>query len=280
MGALKGLWASRELLANLTLREVKGKYKRTIFGQLWSLANPLALMLIYTLVFGVIIKVRPDPGSPSGLDVFAVWLLCGLLPWTFFANVVQQGLGSLVDNANLIQKVYFNRLVLPVSLVGSLSYSWLFEMGVLVVALGIAAMSFEVLLWIPLTLVAMAVLVVFATGFALTLSVMDVHFRDTRYFVQIALQLTMYLSPIIYPMNVVVTASEERGQLFGLPVTLEQIYSLNPMVHFVEVFRNLLYDNRIPDLVDIVWCVAAAVVSLAIGVVVFTRSENRLAELL
>ena len=87
MNYFKELFASRELLVNLTLREVKGKYKRTIFGQLWSLANPLAAMLIYTFVFSFIFRVQPDPGDPSGINVFAVWLLCGLLPWMFFAKL-------------------------------------------------------------------------------------------------------------------------------------------------------------------------------------------------
>src|SRR3978361_768947 len=93
MKYLKEVWASRELLVNLTQREIKGKYKRTVFGQLWSLVNPLALMLIYTLVFALILRVKPDPGSPSGLNVFALWLLCGLLPWTLLAPGVTIGHG-------------------------------------------------------------------------------------------------------------------------------------------------------------------------------------------
>jgi len=105
MNYLREMLASRELLINLTMREVKGKYKRTVFGQLWSLANPLALMLIYTFVFAFIIRIELAPGDPSGLNVFAIWLLCGLLPWIFFANVLNSGVTSLVSNAGLIQKV-------------------------------------------------------------------------------------------------------------------------------------------------------------------------------
>jgi hypothetical protein len=95
MAYLKEVLASRELLANLTLREIRGKYKRTVFGQLWSLANPLALMLIYTFVFAFIFRITPSPGDPSGLNVFAVWLLCGLLPWTFVSNVINQGVHAM-----------------------------------------------------------------------------------------------------------------------------------------------------------------------------------------
>ncbi len=278
MRYLKEILASRELLLNLTLREIRGKYKRTIFGQLWSLANPLALMLIYTFVFGFIFRITPAPGDPSGLDVFALWLLCGLLPWTFFASVVNQGLNSLVANANLIQKVSFKRIVLPLSLVGAAGYNWLFEMAVLVVALSIVGAF--VLPWLPLLLVIMFLLMVFAAGVALMLSIANVYFRDTQYFLSIVLQMWLYLTPIIYPLSLVQEQSNRIGGLFGSPITIEGIYVANPMVHFVEVFRNLLYDNRWPRLDEWLVCVAWALGALVVGVIVFRRNERRLAEVL
>lgn len=277
MRYLRELWASRELLANLTMREIRGKYSRTVFGQLWSLANPLALMLIYTLVFSFILKVNPNPGNPSGLNVFALWLLCGLLPWTFFANVVNQGIGSLVDNANLIQKVYFTRIVLPLSLVGSSIYNWLFEMFVLLVAL--AAVGAFIWPWIPLMLVIMVLLAVFAAGVALMLSVANVYFRDTQYFLTIILQIWMYLSPIIYPISLVERESDKLGGILGTSITLSNIYDINPMVHYIAVFRNVLYDNKWPNPTDWLICVAWSAVALALGVFIFRRSETRMAEL-
>jgi len=278
MNYLKEVWGSRELLFNLTSREVRGKYKRTIFGQLWSLANPLALMLIYTLVFGIIFKSNPEPGSPSGLNVFALWLLCGLLPWTFFANVVNTASGSLVGNANLIQKVSFSRIVLPLSTVGSSAYNWAFEMAVLVIALSIAG-GF-VLPWLPLVLVAMALLAIFAAGVGLLFSIANVYFRDTQYLLSIVLQLWIYLSPIIYPTTLVIGKSKEIGGLLGTPITLADLYELNPMVHFVALFRQLMYDNRWPDPSEWVVCLAWAVVALFVGAVVFRRNERKLAEAL
>ena len=139
MSVFTDLVSSRELLSNLTSREVKGKYKRTLLGQLWSLINPLAQMLIFTAVFSFVIRVQPDKGSPSGLDVFALWLMCGLLPWNFFANVLGGGMGSLVSSENLIKKVYFPRVVLPVSNAASIVVTWLGEMVVLIVALLVRA---------------------------------------------------------------------------------------------------------------------------------------------
>jgi lipopolysaccharide transport system permease protein len=278
MNYLKEVWTSRELLVNLTSREVRGKYKRTVFGQLWSLANPLALMLIYTLVFGFIFKSNPLPGNPSGLDVFALWLLCGLLPWTFFSSVVSSGAGSLVGNANLIQKVSFSRIVLPLSTVGASAYNWMFEMAVLLIAITIAG-GF-VLPWIPLLLVAMALLAVFAAGVGLLFSIANVYFRDTEYLLTIVLQLWIYLTPIIYPIERVANKSTSTGGLLGTPITILGLYDLNPMVHFVALFRQLIYDNRWPDGVEWIICLCWSLAALGIGMLVFRKNERNLAEAL
>jgi lipopolysaccharide transport system permease protein len=278
MNYLKEVWTSRELLVNLTSREVRGKYKRTVFGQLWSLANPLALMLIYTLVFGFIFKSNPLPGNPSGLDVFALWLLCGLLPWTFFSSVVSSGAGSLVGNANLIQKVSFSRIVLPLSTVGASAYNWMFEMAVLLIAITIAG-GF-VLPWIPLLLVAMALLAVFAAGVGLLFSIANVYFRDTEYLLTIVLQLWIYLTPIIYPIERVANKSTSTGGLLGTPITILGLYDLNPMVHFVALFRQLIYDNRWPDGIEWIICLCWSLAALGIGMLVFRKNERNLAEAL
>ena len=278
MKYLQEVWGSRELLFNLTSREVRGKYKRTIFGQLWSLANPLALMLIYTLVFGLLFKSNPLPGNPSGLNVFALWLLCGLLPWTFFSSVISSGAGSLVGNSNLIQKVSFSRIVLPFSAVGASAYNWMFEMVVLLIAISIAG-GF-VLPWIPLLLVAMALLAIFAAGVGLLFSIANVYFRDTEYLLSIVLQLWIYLTPIIYPIQRVADASITRGGLLGTPITLLGLYDLNPMVHFVALFRQLVYDNRWPDGFEWIICLCWALAALGIGMLVFRKNERNLAEAL
>lgn len=278
MHYLKEVLAARELLGNLISREVKGKYKRTVLGQLWSLANPLALMVIYTFVFGLVFRSTPPAGDPSGLDVFALWLLCGLLPWIFFSTVLSAGTGSLVANAGLIQKVYFTRIVLPLATVGSNGYNWAFEMGVLVIALSIAG-GF-VLPWVPMVILLMVLLAIFASGLALMLSVANVYFRDTEYFLTIVLQIWLYLTPIIYPLSLVEKASSDVGPLFGTSITLNNIYGLNPMGHFVTVFRQALYDNRWPDGPELLICVGWAAGALVLGLLVFRRNERGLAEAL
>ncbi|HRA51680.1 ABC transporter permease [Actinotalea sp.] len=271
------LFASRELLTNLTAREIKGKYKRTALGQLWSLVNPLAQMVIFTAVFQFVVRVEPDVGDPSGLDIFAVWLLCGLLPWAFFTNVVNGGMGSLVANENLIKKVHFPRAALPVATAAAAVVTWATEMAVLLVVL--LLVGGRPLLYVPLVLVAMAVLALFALGFALALSVLNVYFRDTQHFMGIILQAWFYLTPIVYPAHLVAEESAKLGPVLG-GLTVYDLYRLNPMERFVEVFRSLLYDNTLPPLDAVLACLAWTVVSLVAGSWVFTRNEKRLAEVL
>jgi len=268
----------RELFINLTQRELKGKYKRTVLGRLWSLANPLALMVVYSFVFAFIIRATPDPGDPSGLNVFPLWLLCGLLPWLYFANTVNQGMGSLITNEALIKKVYFPRYLLVFSSAAAVVVNWITEMVVLVIAIVIAG-AWQVLLWTPAVLVAMLILAAFTLGITLMLAIANVYFRDTQYLVTILLQLGLYLAPIIYPISMVAQQSDRIGPLFG-DVTLLQIYQLNPFARFAEIFRSLLYDNAWPRVDDVVSCAVWAIVSLTIGWLVFSRHEKKLAELL
>lgn len=269
---VKELFATRELLANLTMREVKGKYRRTFFGQLWSLINPLATMLVYTIVFSFIFRARPAVGDPSGLNIYPLWLMSGLLPWMFFTRVVSGGLASITSNAGLIKKVYFPRMHLPFSVTGSVGFTWLNEMALLAVVL----MFFGAftLPWLPLMLVFMVLLALFATGMGMALAILTVYFRDTQHFTSIALQMWMYLTPIIYPVTLVESASQQHG------AWILDVYRLNPMERFVNVFRQLIYDNRWPDLTDTLLCVGWAVGMFAIGFLIFKRFEKKLAVLL
>lgn len=279
MNYVRQLFAARELLANLTRREVQGKYKRTALGQLWSLANPLAAIIIYTFVFAFIFQIEAPLGDPSGLQNYALFLVCGLLPWLFFSRVLGQGVEVIVSNSGLIQKVYFPRIVLPISLTSAIFFSWMFEMAVLIVAL-LVVQAFSVVLYLPVVLVFMVILAVFASGLAMVTSIINVYFRDLFYLVSIALQFWFYLTPILYPVSLVQTQSDKIGGLFGTPITVLDLYRINPMETFVTIFRNLLYDNRLPDLsVALVasgWAVAAALA----GFLLFAKKERDLAELL
>lgn len=269
---VRELFATRELLVNLTMREVKGQYRRTVLGQLWSIINPVATMVVYTLVFSLLLRVPPPPGDPSQLDVYALWLMCALLPWTFFTRVVNSGVASITNNASLITKVYFPRMHLPLSV--TLSTAITFGIELLVLTLALLLFGGLPLLWLPFVLVATVLLAMFATGLAMMLAIVNVHFRDTQHFVGILLPMWMFLTPIIYPFTIVQEAAARSGEWI---VTAFQV---NPMLHFVELFRTLLYDNAMPDVLDWLAAILAAAVVFGLGALVFWRHESRLAELL
>lgn len=278
MSYLGTIWESRELLQNLTNREVRGKYRRTALGQLWSLANPIADILIYTFIFSFIFRLPAKVGDPSGLDNYALWLVCGLLPWLFFNRVLTLGVESLVSNAGLIQKVYFPRIVLPLSLANATFFTWMLEMAVLVFALSLLG-SF-VLPWLPLVAVFMVVFGLFSVGLAMVLSIINVYFRDLSYLLTIVLQFWFYLTPILYPVELVETQSDQLGGLAGTPITLLDLYTLNPVGGFIEIFRNLLYDNRAPDLSTVLIALGWTALALGAGAWMYARKEKMLAELL
>ncbi len=272
MATLDELSNARELMVNLTLRELRGKYKRSVLGWAWSLLNPLVTMAVFTVVFLVFLGVDVPLGRPSGMEIFAFFLLCGLLPWNFLSNGVNGGMTALLNNATLIKKVYFPREVLVAANVASWLVSLVIELGVLAVALMVAG-NF-VVPWIPAVVVLVALQSVFVVGIGLLLSVLNVYFRDVQHLMAILLQFWFYSTPIVYPLDVVPLTVE----LFGADLPVRALYQLNPMVGFVEAYRDLLYDLSLPPLGDVAYLVLASAVALGLGLAVFNRLEPKLAE--
>ena len=269
MSSVAELAESRELFVNLTLRELRGKYKRSVLGWTWSLLNPLATMVIFTVVFRFFLKVQVEPGNPSGLDVFAIFLLCGLLPWNFLSNGMSGSMGALIANSNLIKKVFFPREILVVSNIASWVVSLLLELGVLAVVLVVAG-NF-VLPWLVPALGLVIVQTMFVIGLGLLLSVLNVYFRDIQHLIGILLQIWFYATPIVYPISVVRDALADHPAFFT-------VYKLNPMVRFVEAYRDCLYDLRFPALLDSLYLFGVSAATLALGVFVFSKLEPKLAE--
>ncbi|QOR47245.1 ABC transporter permease [Trueperella pecoris] len=277
MSKIAELWESKELLHNLTLREVKGKYKRTALGQLWSLANPVALMIVYSFVFAIVIRVNVPPGDPSGTSLFVLWLMCGLLPWTFFANIVNGSMSAVTGNENLIKKVYFPRWVLVISNTLAAAYQHIFE--ILILVLVILLTGSNILLYVPMVVLTVFLLALFATGVGFFAAIGNVYFRDTQHFIGILLQLGFYASPIVYPVSYVREVSDHVGAIVG-PIKIIDLYNLNPFVHFASIFRNLMYDGRWPD-----WTTFGMMSLVSIGVFfwgwrTFTKRQDYLAEVL
>jgi len=267
---LKDYAEARELAVNLTLRELRGKYKRSVLGWTWSLLNPIASTVIYSVVFKFFLQIQPPKGDPSGLDNFALWLLCGLLAWNYFSNGLNGSMGALIGNANLIKKVYFPREVLVLSTVASMCWSLLIELAVLVAFL--LLFGNMVIPWLPMVLVLVLIQTVFILGLGLFLAVCNVYFRDVQHLFSIVMIGWFYATPIVYPISIV------QQHLTGDKHWMYTLYMLNPMTRLVEDYRDVMYDLRFPPLADIIYLVAVGVAAFVIGLLWFQRLEGRLAE--
>ncbi|MFM9036949.1 MAG: ABC transporter permease [Actinomycetota bacterium] len=267
MGPIASVYRSRELLWNLTLRELRTKYRRSFLGWTWSMLNPLATVAIYSFVFGVLFKSSAPVGEPSGLKGFAYFLLAALLPWNFFALVTNLGMGSIASNSGLVRRVAFPREVLVFSNSLHACVQFGIEIGLLCVVLLVAGSP--IIPWIPVMFLVSFTLAIFASGIALALSALSVYFRDLTYLWTIFLQVWFFLTPVVYGPSLL----EERA-----PRWAERILDLNPMRAFVSSYRDLLYDARCPSGSRFVFMAASALLSISLGWIVFHRMGRRLPE--
>ena len=266
--AIRDVRDSRDLTVNLTLRELRGRYKRSVLGWAWSLVNPLATMSVFTVVFSTFLEITPEPGEPSGLHVFALFLLCGLLPWNFLSSSMIGGMGALVGNAGLISKVWFPRSALVVATVSAAGFSLLIEIGVLLIALLIAGNM--ILPWLPVLLLILIMQTVFVLGVALA---------------ALGLQrvLPRHPAPHRDPAAALVLRLADRLPGVGRqsrtsPTTVFRLYELNPMFNFIEAYRDILYDLRMPPASRFAAMAISAIASMVVGALVFRRLEPRMAE--
>jgi lipopolysaccharide transport system permease protein len=254
---LKELWEYRELLYFLCWRDIKVRYKQTVLGAAWAIIQPFFTMVVFSLFFGKLAKM-PSDGLPYPIFVYAA-----LVPWTFFANSLTQSSNSLVGSANLITKVYFPRLVVPISSVISNVVDFLLAFAVLLgmmVFFGIPPTAN--ILWLPLLL---ALALVTALGVGLWLAALNVQFRDVRYTLPFLTQFWLFATPIAYPSSL-------------LSEPWRTVYALNPMVGVVEGFRwALLGTATAPGLMSMVSALAALTL-LVTGVFYFRRMERTFAD--
>ena len=267
--------ATRELLGNLTQRELRGKYKRSALGWAWSLINPLALAAIFTFVFGVVFQGRLEAVGNSNLEgiaAYPLFLLCGLLPWAFLSNGITGSIGALVSNANLVKKVYFPREVL----IGANVLSWLVSLLIELSVLGVVLLLFGNvwLQFLPLLLAVVALQTLFVIGIGLLLAILNVYFRDVQHFVGIFLQLWFYATPVIYPITLLGNIAER--EVFG--ISLLTLYKLNPMTAFIEMYHQMLFYLQWPDWKLFVYAAVFSFAMLAFGLWAFKKLEPRLAE--
>jgi len=254
---LKELWESRELLLFLVWRDIKVRYKQTALGAAWAIIQPLFTMLVFSLFFGKLAKV-PSDGIP-----YPVFSFAALVPWNFFAQGLTQASDSLVGSANLIRKVYFPRLVIPVSAViaGTVDFTIAFTMMLgLMLKYGIAPTRNVV--WLPLLLL---LSLMTSLGVGLWLSALNVKFRDVKYMVPFLTQFWMFATPIAYPSSM-------------LPEPWRTLYGLNPMAGVIEGFRWALLGTQTQPGPMVLVSAAVSLVVLAGGAFYFRRMEKTFAD--
>ena len=252
----KDLWAHRELLYFLVWRDILVKYKQTILGLGWVLIRPLLTMIIFTVVFGKIANLS------SGNTPYALLVFTGLLPWTFFSNAVSETSNSLLANSNLLAKVYFPRLIVPVSTVLACLVDFLVSfilLFLLMIWYGVAPTPKILLL--PLFIVILATL---TFGFGLLFSVVTVKYRDFRHIIPFLLQLGVYVSPVGYSISLV-------------PEKWRFIYYLNPMVGIIDCCRWAILGDPL-YMPGLIYTFIMAIALIGIGIIYFRNNELRFAD--
>jgi ABC-type polysaccharide/polyol phosphate export permease len=254
---LAGFWQRRDLLWHMTVRHLRGQYKQSVLGYAWAFVNPLSQMLILTFVFSTILRFQSE-GLP-----YPLFLFVGLIPWMFFSGAVSSATESVVGAAGLVTKVYFPREVLPTAAV----FTKLVDLAFGLVILGALMVYYGeppelTSWWLPILF---AIHTVFILGLSYPLAALNLFFHDVRFLVGVALTLWFYLTPVLYPVDLV----PERYQI---------VYDLNPNSLFINAYRRVLLHGESPGLEKVLLGLAIAVVTFLIGYYLFKRMEPTFAD--
>jgi len=250
------LWRYRDLLWNLVLRDLRVKYKGSTLGFGWSLLNPLLMAAVYTVAFKYIVRIQ--------VEHFAVFLLSGLLPWTFFGSALSAATSSVGDSAGLIRKVAFPRAMLPLGAVASQFVQFVLMYAVIVAGTSFLSVgpSWALLALLPL----LALQLAFTIGMALASATAYVYFRDTRHLLEVGLQLWFWLTPVVYPLTLV-------------PEAYRRYFLLNPMALVVTSCQRVVLERSLPSAWTFAALAAVACGTAVAGFLIFIRHERRFGEL-
>lgn len=253
----KLLWEYRELLWNLTNREISQRYKQSILGYAWVILNPLFQLIVMTLVFSTILKI-PSLGVP-----FIIFLSVGLLPWNLFINSLTSSTNSLVANSNLITKIYFPREILVYAAISAKIVDFLYSCLVLVLFLIIYRTPISLMIfWVPLIFF---IQLLFTVGLSLILSAFHLFYRDIQYLLNLIVLLWFYLTPIVYPVEII-------------PVKYKFFFSLNPMSVIINAYRQVILVRGMPNLSSLTIALAMSIFIFSAGFLIFKKLEGQFAD--
>lgn len=239
------------LLQQFVKRDFKTKYRRSVLGMLWSVLNPLGMMIVLTMVFSTIFR--------QGIENFPVYLMSGQLIFNFYNEASSQAMNSIIMNGPLIKKVYIPKYLLPMASVCTSLINLLTSFIALLIVMIITQTPFSPL--ILLSIVPIAYTFVFAYGMGLLLCTAATSFRDVTHLYGVLITAWMYLTPIIYPMSM-------------LPENIQKLVGLNPLTMFVEYFRSLILYQQLPTLESNIACILVSGITLTLGVIVFRKKQD------
>jgi lipopolysaccharide transport system permease protein len=254
---LIAVWVRRDLLWHMTIRHLRGQYKQSVLGFAWAFVNPLSQMLILSFVFSKILRVSSE-GEP-----YPLFLFVGLVPWIFFSGALISATDAVVGASSLVTKVYFPREILPTAAVFTklvdLAFGMLILIGMMVYY---GAPPGATALWFP---VIFAIQLIFTLGLALPLSAMNLFFHDVRFLVGVALNLWFYLTPVLYPVDII-------------PEEYRWIFAINPMAIFIHAYRRVLLHGDAPDIDRMAVGLVMSLVVFILGYYLFKKLEPGFAD--
>ncbi|MBP3266106.1 MAG: ABC transporter permease [Clostridiales bacterium] len=256
MNKLKEIYEYRLMVYSLVKRDLRGKYKGSVLGFMWTFVNPLLQLLVYNMVFSIIMR--------AGVEKFYLYLFVGLIPWLFFSAAITGGSTCIIAQKDLIKKIRFPREIIPISFVTSQFVNMLLSFIVVIIVSVVSGVKLTVggILCLP---VIMLVEYMMALGIALISSSLTVYFRDLEHILAIVAMAWLYATPICYPETMV-------------PEKYLSLYRLNPVTPVVNAYRDVLYYGKTPDLTTLLLAAGIGLITILLGVLIFGKLQRRFAE--
>lgn len=255
MNIFKKIYDYRELLKTNVKKEIRGKYKNSFLGVLWSFLNPLLQIAVYAIVFPLILK-NDQPN-------YVIFLCSALIPWTFFSTTFTRSAATIIENGNIIKKVYFPREIMPISIVTSEAVNFLISTIIIVAFVLLYGLGLtKYIIYYPLVLL---VQYLFLLAISLVVSCITVYIRDLQHLIGVALQLLFYATPIVYAGDTI-------------PEQFRWILNINPMTHIINGYRDIFYNQVRPDIMNLLVLGVIMIVACAIAYMIFNKLQKGFAE--
>jgi lipopolysaccharide transport system permease protein len=261
VGMLRSIWSFRGFISGSVKREFQSRYRNSLLGAAWTVLNPLAMIVVYTVIFSQVMKAKL-PGVDNNF-AYSIYLCAGVLTWGLFAEVVGRAQNVFVEHANLIKKISFPRICLPVIVVLNAAVNFAIIFGLFVLFL-IASGGFPGMSFIAMFPV-LAIQIVFSVGLGITVGVLNVFFRDVGQFFGVLLQFWFWLTPVVYPASI-------------LPESVRSYISWNPMAPLVAAYQNILVHGKWPDWGSLLIPAVLAVLFCAIGMRLFRKRVGEIVD--